>query len=70
MYFIAPDKRDIHIINEPTHDKICNNACVTSKDSDQPGHPPRLISVFVVHMKKAWVLSYPLNASEDSDQTG
>ena len=27
-------------------------------------------SVFAVHMKKAWVLSYPLSAQRDSDQTG
>ena len=37
-------------------------ACVPSEDSDQPGHPPRLIRVFDVRMKKAWVLSYPLSA--------
>ena len=36
--------------------------CAPSKDSDQPGHPPSLIRVFAVHMKKAWVLSYTLNA--------
>ena len=33
-----------------------------SKDSDQPGHPPSLIRVFAVRMKKAWILSYPLSA--------
>ena len=44
--------------------------CAPSKDSDQRGHPPSLIRVFAVCLKKAWVLSYPLNASEDSDQTG
>ena len=33
-------------------------------------HPPSLIRVFAVRMKKAWVLSYPLSASEDSDPTG
>ena len=33
-----------------------------SEDSDQPGHPPSLIRVFAVRMKKAWVLSYPLSA--------
>ena len=38
------------------------NGCVPSKDSDQPGHLPSLIRVFAVHMKKAWVLSYPLSA--------
>ena len=33
--------------------------CVPSKDSEQPVHPPSLIRVFTVRMKKAWVLSYP-----------
>ena len=32
-----------------------------SEDSDQPGHPPSLIRVFAVCMKKHWVLSYPLS---------
>ena len=36
--------------------------CAPSKDSDQPGHPPSLIRVFAVRMKKARVLSYPLSA--------
>ena len=52
--------------------------CVPSEDSDQPWHPPSLIRVFAVPMKKAWVLSYPLSAqrrlwsahSKDSDHTG
>ena len=30
-------------------------------NSDQHGHPPSLIRVFVVHMKKPWVLNYPLS---------
>ena len=30
--------------------------------TDQPGHPPSLISVFAVCTKTAWVLSYPLSA--------
>ena len=38
------------------------NDCTPSEDSGQPGHPPRLIRVFAVRMKKAWVLSYPLSA--------
>ena len=38
------------------------NECAPSEDSDQPGHPPSLIRVFAVRMKKAWVLSYPLSA--------
>ena len=36
--------------------------CAPSEDSDQPRHPPSLIRVFVVHMKKHWVLIYPLSA--------
>ena len=32
-----------------------------AKDSDQPGHPPSLIRVFAVRMKKTWVLSYLLS---------
>ena len=36
--------------------------CVPSKDSDQPGHPPSLIRVFAVCMRKVWVVSYPLSA--------
>ena len=44
--------------------------CAPSVDSDQPGHPPSLIRVFAVRIKKAWVFSYPLSAREDSDQTG
>ena len=37
-------------------------ACVPSEDSDRPGHPTSLIRVCAVHMKKAWVLSFPLSA--------
>ena len=35
------------ILNEPPRDKN-NNVAVRSEDSDQPGHPPRLIRVFAV----------------------
>ena len=38
-----------------------SNDCAPSEDSDQPGHPPNLIRVIAVLMKKAWVLSYPLS---------
>ena len=37
-------------------------ACAPREDSDQPGHPPSLIRVFAVRMKKAWVFTYPLSA--------
>ena len=49
-------------INESPHDKTNKMACAPSEDSDQLGHPPSLIRVFAVHMKKARVLSYPLRA--------
>ena len=48
--------------NEPHRDKTNKMACAPSEDSDQPGHPPSLIRVFAVRMKKAWVLSYPISA--------
>ena len=47
--------------HEPPREKTNKMACSHSDDSDQPGHLPSLISVFAVHMKKAWVLSYPLS---------
>ena len=37
------------------------NGCASSEDSDQPGHPPTLIRVFAVRMKKPWILSYPFS---------
>ena len=40
------------------------NGCAPSEDSDQPGHPPSLIRVFAVRMKKPLVLSYPLSAQQ------
>ena len=46
---------------EPAHDRTNKMTCAPSEDSDQPGHPPSLIRVFAVHMKKAWILSYPLS---------
>ena len=49
--------------------KICaasrqnqQSECAPSEDSDQPRHPPSLIRVFAVRMKKAWVLSYLLSS--------
>ena len=47
---------------EPRLDRNQQTECAPSEDSDQPGHPPSLIRVFAVRMKKAWVLSYPLSA--------
>ena len=50
------------LILELPHDKTNKVACAPSEDSDQPGHPPSLIRVFAVRMKKQWVISYPLSA--------
>ena len=55
---------------ELPHDKTNKMACGPSEDSDQPGHPPSLIRVFTVRMKKAWALTTHWAHSEDSDQTG
>ena len=52
----------IETVFEPRHEKTNKMACAPSEDSDQPGHPPSLINVFAVLMKKAWILSYPLSA--------
>ena len=53
-----------HFKFEPPHDKTNKKACAASEDSDQPGHPPSLIRVFAVRMKKAWVFSYPLSTQQ------
>ena len=45
-------------IFEQQHVKM---TCAANEDSDQPGHPPSLIRVFAVRMKKSWVLSYPFS---------
>ena len=47
---------------EPQYDKTNKMTSAPSKGSYQPGHPPIIIRVFAVHMKKPWVLSYPLSA--------
>ena len=47
-------------VSEPAH----KMACAPREDSDQPGHPPSLIRVFAVRMKKPWALSYPLSTQQ------
>ena len=32
---------------EPANDKTYNKTCMTSKDSDQPVHPPSMAKIFV-----------------------
>ena len=58
----SPMAISLYSIIEPPHDKNNKMTFAPSEDSDQPGHPPSLIRVFTVHMKKAWVLSYPVSA--------
>ena len=53
--------RIITVIFEPPQDKTNKMVCAPSEDSDQPRHPPSLIRVFTVHMKKPWFLSYLLS---------
>ena len=40
------------VITELPYSKTNKMAFAPSDDSDQPGHPPRLIRVFAVHMEK------------------
>ena len=54
-------KRDASKSNEPEHDKMSKMTCAPSEDSHQPGHPPSLIRVFAICLKKPGVLSYPLS---------
>ena len=42
----------IQTIYEPPHDKTNKMTCAPSEDSYQPGHPPSLIKVSAVRMKK------------------
>ena len=56
----------IGVTSEPQHDKTNKMTCAPSKDSDKPGHPPRVFTVFNVRMKKPWVLSYPYSDSVDA----
>ena len=53
------------VFNEPQHVKTNKKSTVCPiEDSDQPGHLPSLISIFVVRLKNPWVLSYPLNVQQ------
>ena len=42
-----------YFTNEPPHDKTSKMVCAPSEDSDQSGHPPRLIRVFAVRPKSS-----------------
>ena len=55
---------------EPQHDKTNKMACALSEDSDQPGHPPSLISFRCPQERKLGSLPTHWAHSEDADQTG
>ena len=63
--------RILQNIYEPPHDKTNKMACAPSEDSDQPGHPPNLITESSLCAQ--WVaknVSFLHADSENSDQTG
>ena len=62
------DSRKKHF--EPPHDKTIKMTFVSSEDSDQPGHPPSLIRVFVMRSVSSLGPSLLQAYSADSDQTG
>ena len=67
FYIVSNIYKSQSVVNsliEPVHDKTKKMTCAPSEDSDQPGHPPNLIRVFAVCMKKPWVLSYLLNVQQ------
>ena len=46
---------------EPLHDKTNKITCAPGEYTNQPGHPPGLISVFGQRIKKHWGLRNPLS---------
>ena len=54
--------KDFQVLNWAATWQNQQSECAPSEDSDQPGHPPSLIRVFAVRMKKPWVLSFHLSA--------
>ena len=46
---------------EPAHDKTNKMACVSSEDSDQPGHPAQSDQSLPCQHEKHWVLSCPMS---------
>ena len=52
IVIVDPNTLQVRVSYELPHDKTNKMTGVPSEDSDQPGHPPSLIRVFAVHMKK------------------
>ena len=65
---ILPEKLTSFRI-EPAHDKTYKMACAPSEDSDQPVHPPSLISLRCLHEECSgpWL---PIERTAKTDQTG
>ena len=61
IFFFSHLYKIFHVRNATPHDNTSKSTSARREDSDQPGHPPSLIRAFAVRMKKAWVLSDPLN---------
>ena len=53
--------------NDPARVKTCKMAFASSKDSDQPGHPPSLIRVFACAQ---WIAEDPSFLHADSEHAG
>ena len=43
--------------------------CASSEDSDKPRHPPSLIRVFAVRIKKAWILKLATHSAHSEAHT-
>ena len=56
----APTRTNGIKTNEPSHDKTHKMALSPSKHSDQPGHPPGLISLRCKREESLGPYSYPL----------
>ena len=63
MYVVVPTTY------EPRHDKTYNKTYVTSKDSDQPVHPPSMAKVLVYPPLESQEAVEGTHISKDSDQT-
>ena len=61
---------NIPIKNEPRHDKNKQSECAPSEDSDQPGHPPSLISLHCALNGYLRTQAFVHADREGSDQTG
>ena len=55
--------------NEPPHDKTNKMTCAPSEDSDQPGHPPSLISIRCPPKESLGPKLY-IERTAKTDQTG